>query len=284
MASETNESTLNYSEDHRMGALKKALCVFFSPARAFESINAKPNWLFPLLLVLAVTIVYQLLVVPIRIADTKDAVKSNPSLSAEQIDVALENIEKMTESPELHKRVGIALGFSVVGEIVRLFVVAGAFMLAVQIGLGATSFKKVLAVISHVNLITAIRLTILLPLAFAKKSLQVYTSLALVLPAEDQNGLLHRLLDSFDDFDFWRIFLFSIGLATLTGLSTRKSALLVVYVWVGWIVVYSSFGNLVRVGQFCCCLPSGLWLIFHKLSVSYVRTYERPKTCFQGVT
>jgi hypothetical protein len=230
-----------------MGALKKSLYVFFSPTRAFERINARPNWLLPLLLVLAVTIAYQLLVVSVRIGDTKDAVRNNPNLSTEQIDMALENIEKMTEGPELNKRVRISLGIFTVSEIVKLFVAAGVFMLAVQIGLGESSFKKILAVTSHVNLVAALGMIVKLPLILTKKTLNIYTSLAVFLPVDYSNSFIHRLLNGFDIFAFWRIGLFSLGLAAVTELSLKKSTLLVIYVWTGWIIVFALFGNLVRI-------------------------------------
>lgn len=201
----------------------------------------------PLLIVLMVTSVYQFLIAPIRISDAKERIRNNPNLSAEQIEKGLASIEQLKEGPEFYKRLGIGLGAFGIAEIIKLFVVAGVFMLAVRIKWGKTGFKKILSVTSHVNLVSIISVGISLPLILIKKSLNVYTSLAALLPPEYQNSLLHRLLNSFDVFAFWKIVLFSIGLGVVTEFPLKKSTLLVVYVWIGWIIVYSLLGNMVRI-------------------------------------
>jgi hypothetical protein len=88
------------------------------------------------------------------------------------------------------------------------------------------------------------------PLYFAKGSLNVFTSLAIILPEEASDSRLFKLLDAFDVFTAWKLALLTLGLSIVTSRTRRQSALLVIVPWVLWVAgtvvfhdVFSGMGE-----------------------------------------
>jgi len=243
----TEKDRSGRSDEHRMGTLAKIYNVLLSPSKTFQSINQEPTWFVPFLFVLAAVLVFQILVVPVRIKDAKERITNNLNLTPSQVEMGLERIEEFERSPAFRTKIAFGLGLFAGAETAKLFAVALVFMFAVQVGGRNCSFIKVLGVASYVNLVSVIEMGVKLPLIVAKETLNVYTSLAIILPQAYQNRFLLRFLDRFSVFALWKVVLFSIGLAAATQLSSRKSAFLVAYVWIGWLMIYALFGDMVLI-------------------------------------
>ncbi|MCJ7507626.1 MAG: hypothetical protein MUO85_02695, partial [candidate division Zixibacteria bacterium] len=99
MENQTKSNNLDTLQSKSVGTWGKMFYVFFSPSQTFQTINRKPNWLLPLLMLLIAMVVYQLMIVPVRINDAKEKIRNNPNLSAEQIEMGLKNVEKFSEGP-----------------------------------------------------------------------------------------------------------------------------------------------------------------------------------------
>ena len=247
MIESTDKENQVESGEYRMGTFARMLNVFFSPSRTFISVNQRPNWVVPLLFVLAAVLVFQMLITPVKIKEAKENIRNNPDLTSEQIEMGLERIEQFSEGPEFRTRMAMSLGVFAIAEVIKLFAVALVFLFAVKLAVSDSPFGKILGVASYVNLVSIVEMGVKLPLILAKGTMSIYTSLAVILPNTYQNSIVHRLLNSLDVFSFWRIVLFSIGLAAVTQLSSKKSAFLVIYVWIGWIIIHALFANLIQI-------------------------------------
>jgi len=89
-----------------------------------------------------------------------------------------------------------------------------------------------------VGLITALGMLVKLPIVFAKGSIDVRTSLALLAPSTGIRTPLGVLLDSFDIFSIWAVVATVIGFAVLTGFNNKKSALIVVGLWLVYVLIH----------------------------------------------
>jgi hypothetical protein len=114
---------------------------------------------------------------------------------------------------------------------------------------GETSFKKVLSVSCWSSMVAIPALILKTPLMLLKKSAQIHTSLAALMPAGSEENFLFKILTHTDIFTIWQICLLSIGLAVVYRFSTRKAAGLVIGWYLFYVVVAVVFGMLTK-GRF----------------------------------
>jgi hypothetical protein len=102
---------------------------------------------------------------------------------------------------------------------------------------GDVGFKRMFAWMAAVGLISALGMLVKLPIALAKGSIDVRTSLALLAPSVGIQTPLGVLLNSFDIFSIWAVVAAVIGFAVLTGFNNKKSGYIVAGLWLLYVLI-----------------------------------------------
>jgi hypothetical protein len=90
---------------------------------------------------------------------------------------------------------------------------------------GSATFKQVMAVVAHSQIISALAFLVSMPINFMKQSMSGATNLGVLLPMLDESSFLARLLGMMDLFAIWWLAVLSIGLAVLYRRKTSSVAM-----------------------------------------------------------
>ena len=215
----------------------KWIGVYFTPSETFESIDRKPDWFLPLLILAIITIIFALFVPQ----DVSIEAMMDRGMTEDQA-------YEMMESPWV-KATSI---FGGVAVFIVSFILAGIFYLVFNFMMGGdSSYKKVLSVYSYTGFaLGVVGILVKLPLIMAKGSVDVQTSPAAFLSADMKEQFLYKFLSKFDIFVVWQMILLIIGFGVLCKFSRGKSAAGVLTLWGIYIIVsillsnlFSSFGG-----------------------------------------
>jgi ABC-type multidrug transport system permease subunit len=218
--------------------------IFGSPQKTFEALSAKPTWIGPLLIFLAIAILLTQLSLPVIMEAQKEKILSNPDISEEQRE-AMEPYFVVNTSARLR-----TLGGQVVITPIIFLVLAGIFYLVGSIFLGGdTTYKKVLAVVSWSWLIFTLATIVTMTLTMIKGDMNISLSLALLLSADAMGTKLHTFLSKFDFFTIWFLAVFATGFGVIYRFTTAKAYTAVGILWAIWIAlsvalsgVFKQFG------------------------------------------
>jgi hypothetical protein len=114
--------------------------------------------------------------------------------------------------------VGVPLGALIMAGI--LFAIYNALM-----G-GSATFKQVMAVVAHSQIISALAFLVTTPINYAKGTMTGATNLGVLFPMLDESSFAARLLGMMDLFLLWWLFVLSIGVAVLYKRKTSSVAML----------------------------------------------------------
>ena len=223
-----------------MGPIGRIVGIFSSPRETFESIDKKPTWLVPFLVILMITIVLQLLVMDIAIKDRLAAMEVQ-DIPAERFEAA----QSQMEGPLKY----IGLIVAPIGILIVWAIIAGILLFIGNTLMGGeTKFKKVFSVVAWTSLIGLVGQILGTFLVISKGTTRgVGTNLAiLLLPTPElgqSSSFLYRFLSQFDIFTIWALALYIIGLAVIYRFTTKKSATLVIGVWAVYVVLAVVLGG-----------------------------------------
>ena len=225
---------------NEMGPWGRAIGVFISPRETFESIDRKPTWLVPFLVVVIVSMILQLLVLDIGIQD-RLAMMEAQELPDERIEIA------RTQMAGPLRYIGVAI--VPIAVLVVWAVIGGIFLFTGNTIMGGeTKFKKVFSLLAWTSLIGVLGGILRTLLILARGSTRgVVLSLAILLPPPEPGGsssMLYRLFERFDLFTIWSLILWVIGFAVIYRFTTRKSATMVFSLWAIYIVLVVVLGGL----------------------------------------
>ena len=113
--------------------------------------------------------------------------------------------------------IGVPLGALITGGI--LFAIFNALM-----G-GTASFKQVMAVVAHSQIISALAFLVTTPINYVKGTLTGATNLGVLFPMLDESSFFARLLGMMDLFLLWWLFVLSVGIAVLYKRKTSSVAM-----------------------------------------------------------
>lgn len=225
-----------------MSELARLSAVFFEPKSAFADIAARPRWWVPLLLSMAMALVFVYLFSQ-RVGWQRyleRALESNPrteSLTAEQ---RQRIVEQQLPLVSAFGYVGAAAG-----TVVSALVVAGALLFVSNLMLSAQlAFRQVFAVTCYAFLpnVLAGLLGILMmflkqPEDFDLENPTAFNIGAYLDPQATPKWLV-SVASSVDLFSIWVILLLALGLASATRrLSYAKALTAVVALWLVWVVL-----------------------------------------------
>ena len=252
------EATGGAPSGPELGTLARLTGVFFSPARAFESIARKPgwNWLVPVVLVMAAFFVSQSATVP-KI-DNDDAVKTQmkfvdkmagANLDAKKREEIVEQTRLGMEKQKSPVRRGLNTLFIFIPVLIVPLIYHG---LAAAFG-AKTKYLTVVAGYAYTQVIQVIPQLLTAVVAWPQESLNasdvqfarvLKSNLGAFLDFDTTSKALLAVASSVDVFDIWAFFVGSIALSKTTRFSPRGAKYVVGGVWVAYILLKVVFGGL----------------------------------------
>jgi len=128
-------------------------------------------------------------------------------------------------------------GFAMIGVIsspvvwtIFLFIAVGVLMLMGNVIFGGKArFAQVFAMVILSFMTWVVASIVKTPLIVAKDSVDIRTSLAILLPGETNSGALYTLLNTFTDvFVVWQVILLIIGVKVIYDFATQRAAMTVI--------------------------------------------------------
>lgn len=129
--------------------------------------------------------------------------------------------------------VGVPLGALIMGGI--LFAIFNALM-----G-GTATFKQVMAVVAHSQIISALAFLVTTPINYVKGTMTGATNLGVLLPMLDESSFAARLLGMMDLFLLWWLFVLSVGIAVLYKRKTSSVAMILFGIYLVIALGFSAF-------------------------------------------
>lgn len=213
--------------------------IFTTPTKAFESLNEKPTWLVPVLIMIIAFIAFQYLTMDysldyqIKVMEAKDAPQERIDMVKEQMQGGLKYAGMIT-----------MLIFIPLATVVFAAVLLGLSKITIPEGI---TFKKALSIVSWSGMIGLISLALTLLLVLSKGTMHgiaIDLSAILTQPAIGESvPLLNRILSKIDPFVIWQLVLWVIGLKVMGKTTNQKATIPVAIAWGIWIVLSVSLAG-----------------------------------------
>ena len=225
----------------KLSAVQKIIGIFSNPTPVYENLRIYPDWLIPVLITMVMSIIFVFSTSDLTVQIQKEAIYNNSMIPEEYKDKAIENIENKTE---MERNLEATAG-SVINILIVYLVAAGAFFVFGNFLLGGDAkFKQIFAMYSWTGLIGALELLVKLPMALAKGSLHVYTSLAVLLDPGQEKTILFGLLNAIDIFTIWKIILWASGMSIIYRFSKGKGYTAAISLYLIVLVVSIGFSQI----------------------------------------
>jgi hypothetical protein len=216
--------------------------IFASPRKTFESIDRKPTWVVPLIILILLTIISTQITFPIIMDTQLENLRSNPNIPPERLEVIENQFAENVNTQRL-----ITLASQIIVTPLLFLALAGIFYLVGTVILGGdTTYKKVLSVLSWSMCIFILSKIVTFPLIIAKGSMSVSLSLALLLPADSIGTRLYTFLSNFDFFVIWFLAVFATGFGIIYRFTNAKAYTAVGILWAILIVVSVALSGVFR--------------------------------------
>jgi hypothetical protein len=221
-----------------MSGVSKVFNVFFEPRKVFESLNVKPTWIVPIIIIALLAVSFFYFTFPYLMDQQVQRILDNENIPEQAKASIIERIEEQTQPPLWQ------MAIAPVGVLVSFIVVAAVLFFAFNVLLGGDStFRRVLSAYCYSSLVAIPASIVKFPLVMAKGNINVQTSLALILSPDKQGSFIYSVLSSFDIFTIWQVLLLSIGLGVMYKFTTKKALMAVLVLWIIWILLKSGLGS-----------------------------------------
>ena len=229
----------NSTNEKEMGVLSRIIGVFSSPRETFVSLDRRPTWLVPFIILVIAVVVMQVTLRGVQAQEMVARLEAR-GMPQEQI----EAIQARMQGPASY----IGLVVAPIFMLIVWAVIAGLLWFGGNTIMGGTStFKKMFSLVAWSGLIGFLGIAVKTFLILSKgTTVGVTTSLAAFLPSPELGaapGILYRLLSKFDLFTIWEMVLWTIGISVMYKFTMKKSACLVGTLWILWIVVSVALGG-----------------------------------------
>ncbi len=222
--------------------------LFSAPTKSFSSLAVKPRWVLPFILCALTALIYEATTNQYRMADLKENLRTDQSISAEEAQRRIENIDSQAMQGIQVKALGLGLAILTGVHTVKLFGVALVVWLALQLYPQKARFISILSLASFAFLIIILEALLKIPLVNFKETTHIYLSAAAFLPSEWIDSILFRFIDGLNISSVCMATLLMIGIPVVSGIPRKKAIVTVSYLWFIWLLLSSMFGNLVRIG------------------------------------
>lgn len=203
------------SDETEMTFAAKIAGIFLDPHRTFVSLDKKPDFLIPLIIIAVFATLFTYFAMPVISQFHMDEMMKRMAES----DISAEQMQKITEAGRTFGLVTPPI-FVFIGAVI----ISGLLLFAGNIIIGGTQkFNKVLSIYSYSALIGVISYIVKLPLILSKNTLEVYTSPALFFPASTKDTMIFKIAALLDIFTIWQIIVISIGMGIIYKVTFQKS-------------------------------------------------------------
>lgn len=220
---------------------KRVTGVLFAPVATFREIAARPDILVPLAIIVIISIVSSIVIAPrvdFETAMREQFAQAGRNMSQEDIDRAV------------RFSTAIAKGMMYVAPLVNIIffaAVAGILLLGFRLFGGEGNFKQAFSVTLYSwmpMMIAGIAMLVIL-IARGNVGAEQLNSLVMsnlgFLVDMKENPVAYALLSSIDVFSLWTLALFVIGFSFISGLSSGKSAAIVIPLWAVLVIIKVGF-------------------------------------------
>ncbi len=222
--SESNETSPGMTEEvnqRQMNIIERTIGVFAAPTKTFEDIAAKPNWIFPLLLIIILTMLITQMLVPAILADQQSSpewakMMQNPDLTAEQLEAMQEMSTKGVQNFAAIGAGVVSLIAIAIASVVLLFV--GNIILG-----GNAKYLQIFSMFTWGGLVGLSGYILRLPLSLSRETMQVYLGPAVLFGDGSHESVLFKIAAALDIFVLWRVALVAIGFGAIYRLTAGKS-------------------------------------------------------------
>jgi len=223
----------------RPNTLQRIAGVLMSPAQTFEDVARRPDVVFPLLIIVAISVITTLLIVPrVDFAATYREAFESANMPPQQ----------MERSIRIAAAFGKAIAyFGPLLQVVAFAVIGGVLLIAFRVFGGEGDFKQAFSVTLYSWMPLCIKSVLATGVLLTKKTMTL-VDLANPLRSNlaflaDMKGrpILFSLLGSLDLFTIWTLVLVIIGFAAISRLSRVRSSAIVISLWL--VVVLFKVGG-----------------------------------------
>lgn len=221
-----------------MSPAARFMNIFVSPKETFMSLTrSKWAWIIPILIVFAVSTASYMFLKPIVVEEQLRRMENAPwfgSMSESQREEILSNTRESMENPPIWQW---AIGPVAAGAIT--LIIAAILLLIGNIILGGDAkFVGMIHVYAFASLISVPETIIKGILVHMKQSMDVHTSLALLIPSGDTSSFLFNFLDKIDIFAIWLLAVVTIGMGVfLPKVLPKKIGIWVTSFWLVWVML-----------------------------------------------
>ncbi|MCK4234250.1 YIP1 family protein [candidate division WOR-3 bacterium] len=224
--------------------MKKIIDLYFSPVETFKKLNEKPDWVIPVVLTLIVALIFTMIALPkVIIPEQSKRIMEMEQLTEEQREAASAGLGGI--KPYITTPIAVTISFFFI-----VFVKSWLFFMIFMLFGSRTIFKKVLAIVSYSFLIGIPESIVKSSMMLIKKSTQVYTSIALLVPNLDFKSPFFKVLNRIDIFTIWNLILISLGFTIIYGMGKKKAFSIVFGLWVLWLLLVLAVGFILPKGLF----------------------------------
>lgn len=215
------------------GILRACADLLVAPSRLFRAIREDPHLAAPLLFLALGTGLLSLSIVTGPLLNDIQAQLEASEMSAAERAIVLE---------KLHGGWGyLTAAIPPIASALMPLVLAAILLLLLTVSRAVSpappvSYRPLASLAAHVSLVDLLEFLLKLPLFFAKGTMKVYSSAALLLPEEAADSRLFSFLDAFDLFTLWKLSLFTLGVSIVAGRGRGTSAAVVWIPWVLWVL------------------------------------------------
>ncbi len=239
---------------NEMSISDKFVGILSSPGEVYQTIvgtepNTK-NWALPLVLTIIIGIIFTFVVftqpaIQQQMADAQyKAMQKNVEqgkMTQTQMDLAVEKNPAKPGSP-------MFLIFGSVGVVVvmaiSLFLYSLVYFLAGKFAFHSTvSYSKILEVNGLALYVAAVVSLLTMVMVVAMGSIHASLSPALLISDFDSTNKQHKILAALNLFEFWNLFVVSVGLSKIWNVTIGKAIGVVGGVWLVWAVIKIFVGG-----------------------------------------
>lgn len=218
----------------------RALGVFISPGRTFDSIARRPDFLAPLITMTVASMV--LIEAMLQKIGAGRIIRISIEMSGKAAQMSPEQIDQAVSKTATFVAISMRLGGILVPPIIMVVIAAvGLFIVNVVFGASA-DFKTCLSVVCYANMVLLVGVVLGLVLTFFGNVEQfnpqnpIPATLGFFLNPRETSKALYVIASSFDIFHVWFIVLSSMGLSAATGKKVGTAGILLTYLGI-WIVI-----------------------------------------------
>jgi hypothetical protein len=237
----------NQINNQKLSYMQLILNLYFSPTKSFQSLKIKAHWLIPLILLIVVSFTNQYFTNKYRMEDLKERIKSNQSLTGEDIQRRINNIESQKSEHLSWRMLGYALGVVSALQIAKIFSLALVFWLSLHFYVISARYMTLVSISGIISLLSIPQSIIKIPLILLKGTTNVYLGIAAFLPNEWYGSPLFNLAKEIDIFGIWQIILWIMALQIVINLSRKRAVCIVCYLWAIWLIISMLLGSLIQI-------------------------------------